>query len=53
MNKSYANPDTILESANSIPRPIYIPNAVAGYIGDMIIKIAKHKVNCADKKASG
>ena len=56
MNKSYVSADTILE-IHTEPKPIYIPNAVAGYISDLIIKIAKKKANDAnnandvDKKA--
>jgi transcription initiation factor TFIID subunit TAF12 len=43
MNKSYVSPDSILET-NTEARPIYIPNAVAGYISDLIIKMAEKKV---------
>jgi hypothetical protein len=42
--KSYATPDDIKESSNSIPRPILIPSAVIGYIADLIIESAKRKV---------
>jgi len=52
MNKSYVSPDAILET-NPDPRPIYIPNAVAGYIADVIIAIAKNKVKNVGKKVSG
>ena len=52
MNKSYVSPDAILET-NPDPRPISIPNAVAGYIADMIIEVAKHRVKNVGKKVSG
>ena len=58
MNKSYVSADTILET-NTDPRPVYIPNAIAGYVADLIINLAKKKANDAknandvDKKASG
>ena len=45
MEKSYVTHDTILETAKSEPRIIYIPNAVAGFIGDLIISLAKKKVS--------
>lgn len=44
--KSYISADTILDIQTE-PRPIYIPNAVAGYISDLIIKIADKKANKA------
>jgi len=47
MNKSFVSADTILETANSISRPIMMPNAVVGYIADLIINIAKQKVTAA------
>jgi hypothetical protein len=40
--------DTILETANSIPRPINMPSAAVGYIADLIINMAKQKVIAAD-----
>ena len=52
MNKSYVSADTILET-NTEARPVYIPNAVAGYAADLIINLAKKKANYVDKKASG
>jgi ribosomal protein S17E len=55
MNKSYVSADTILE-IDTEPKPIYIPNAVAGYISDLIIKIANKKTsdakNASDAKNS-
>jgi hypothetical protein len=27
------------------PRPLLIPNALVGYFGDLIISVAKYKVN--------
>jgi hypothetical protein len=42
--KSYISEDHILDSANSIPRPIVLPSAVIGYIADLIIAAAKQKV---------
>ena len=42
--KSYASVDDIKESANSVPRPIKIPNAIIGYMADLIIARAKYKV---------
>uniref|UniRef100_A0A6C0D905 Uncharacterized protein n=1 Tax=viral metagenome TaxID=1070528 RepID=A0A6C0D905_9ZZZZ len=48
MNKSYVSADTILEIVTE-PKPIYIPNAVAGYISDLIIKLANKKVSEAKK----
>jgi hypothetical protein len=33
-----------LDEANSIPRPIIIPKAVAGYFADLLIQIAKSKL---------
>ena len=33
---SLATEDDILDSANSVPRPIQLPNVVIGYIGSMI-----------------
>lgn len=52
MNKSYVSADSILET-NTDSRPVYIPNAVAGYVADLIINLAKKKANDVDKKASG
>jgi len=37
--------DTILETANSVPRPVVMPSAAVGYIADLIINMAKHKVS--------
>jgi len=48
MNKSFVSADTILETANSIPRPIMIPSVAVGYIADLIINMAKNKVTAAD-----
>ena len=42
--KSNVSAEEILERANSVPRPIKIPNVVVGYIADLIIKLAKEKV---------
>jgi hypothetical protein len=52
MNKSYVSADSILD-INTEPRPIIIPNALAGYIADILIKMAEKKVNDAGKKAVG
>ena len=41
---SNVTPDTILETANSVPRPIVLPSAVVGYMSDLIIRLAKEKV---------
>jgi len=43
-NKSYVSAEDILLRANSVPRPIEVPNAVVGYISDLIQKIAKEKI---------
>lgn len=42
--KSYETADAITDGANSIPRPIVIPNAVIGTIGTLLINIAKLRV---------
>ena len=42
--KSYISADDILLRANSVSRPLEVPNAVVGYISDLIQKIAKEKV---------
>jgi hypothetical protein len=36
--------DEIISNANSIPRPIEVPNVIVGYIGDLLIKTAKAKI---------
>lgn len=41
---STVSPDTILETANSVPRPIVLPSVVIGYTSDLIIVLAKQKV---------
>jgi hypothetical protein len=43
-NKSYVSADDILLKANSISRPIKVPNVIVGYISDLIQKIAKEKI---------
>ena len=51
MNRSTKTKDDILEEGISNPRPIDIPNAVAGYFADLIIQFAKNKVEeCSLKK---
>jgi len=47
MNRSFVSADTILETANSVPRPITLPSAAVGYVADLIISIAKQKVTVA------
>jgi hypothetical protein len=47
MNRSFVSADTILETANSVPRPIALPSAAVGYVADLIINIAKQKVTIA------
>ena len=47
MNRSFVSADTILETANSVPRPIALPSAAVGYVADLIISTAKHKVTVA------
>ena len=42
--KSYVSADDILLRAYSVSRPLEVPNAVVGYISDLIQKIAKEKV---------
>ena len=42
--KSYVTADDIRETQNSVPRPIKIPNAVVGFIADLIIAQANKKV---------
>ena len=44
MNKSYVTPEHIMESAKSEPRIIYIPNALAGFMSDLLISLAKEKI---------
>jgi len=44
MNRSFVSADTILETANSVPRPIGLPSAAVGYVADLIISLAKEKV---------
>lgn len=45
MQKSTKSAEDILETANSMPRPIEIPSVIAGYIADLIINMAKYKKN--------
>ena len=47
MNKSFVSADIILETGNSVPRPILLPSAAVGYIADLIINVAKQKVTAA------
>ena len=42
--KSYVTADDILETPNSVPRPIKLPSAVVGYMADLISSLAKEKV---------
>ena len=42
--KSYETPESILDKAVSIPRPILLESAVVGSIGTLIIQIAKYRV---------
>jgi hypothetical protein len=50
--KSYISADDILLRANSVSRPLEVPNAVVGYISDLIQKIAKEKVIKKKNKSS-
>lgn len=43
--KSTVSPDDIVETANSIPRPIQVSSVVAGYMADLIIHMANYKKN--------
>ena len=47
--KSYVSAEDILNSANSIARPVEVPNAIVGYIADLIIVVAKAKVKKVTK----
>jgi hypothetical protein len=54
MNRSTKTYEEILDEVTT-PRPIHIPNAIVGYFGDLIIELAKHKINKiidADKKVA-
>jgi hypothetical protein len=42
--KSDISAEDILERANSVSRPVKVPNVVVGYIADLIIKLAKQKI---------
>jgi hypothetical protein len=44
MNKSTKTSEEILEEGITNPRPIYIPNAVAGYFADLIIQLASSNI---------